>query len=195
MTYGVFKYNYPLECFCMWENAFTKEEIEQVLFLEKMTDFEKGLTGGKKSPDKKIRDSDVTWLHPNQDTEWLFGRLGQITSRVNHDHFMYDIEGFDALQYTRYGPGQHYNWHWDVAFGWENYQRKISMSMILSNPEEYEGGEFQIVNNGNIEDVKTFRPKQGDILFFASWMPHRVAPVTSGERKSLVAWVQGKRQS
>jgi PKHD-type hydroxylase len=195
MVYGVFKYQAPLECFAHWENGFNKEELEQVIFLEKLAQFEKGVTGNKKSPNQKVRDSDITWIHPNHDTDWLFCRIGQITSKVNQNHFMYDIEGFDSLQYTKYGVDQHYNWHWDVAFGWENYQRKISVVMMLSDPEDYEGGEFEICLNGNLDDIKSFKPKKGDILFFASWMPHRVKPVTSGTRKSLVTWIQGKRQS
>jgi predicted 2-oxoglutarate/Fe(II)-dependent dioxygenase YbiX len=82
-----------------------------------------------------------------------------------------------------------------VEFGWQNYQRKISAVMMLTGPDEYEGGELEVCNNGNFEDIQILKPNKGDIVFFASWMPHRVKPVTSGERKSLVMWVMGKRQS
>lgn len=195
MTFGVFKYNAPLECFAIWENGFTPEEVDQIIFLEKLSKFDKAVVGGRKSPNQKVRDSDVAWLQPDNNSHWLFERFGSIISKVNHDHFLYDIEGFDTLQYTKYGPEQHYTWHWDVAFGWENYQRKISAVMMLSDPDEYEGGEFEICVNGNLDDLRTMKPKKGDIIFFASWMPHRVKPVISGERKSLVTWVMGKRQS
>ena len=66
--------------------------------------------------------------------------------------------------------------------------------MLLTGPDEYEGGELEIINNGNLEEKISFKPNKGDVVFFASWMPHRVVPVTSGLRKSLVAWVMGERE-
>jgi PKHD-type hydroxylase len=194
VAYGIFKYSAPLECFAIWENGFTKEEVDQVIFLEKLTQFEKGYIGGKKTVNEIVRDSDISWLHPSAENDWIFQRLGQIASKVNYDHFLYDVEGVEALQYTKYAIDQHYSWHWDVAFGWENYQRKISLIMMLSDPEDYEGGEFEICVNGNLDDIKSYKMKRGDIMFFASWMPHRVKPVLSGERKTLVSWITGKRQ-
>lgn len=195
-TFGFYKYNAPLECFTIWEGGFTPEEIDKILFLEQLQSFQKGKVGSDlNEPKKQIRDSEVAWIQPDQHSQWVFERLGAITSTVNHQQFMYDIEGAEQLQYTKYGVDQHYNWHWDVSFGWENYQRKISAVMMLTDPDEYEGGEFEICINGNLDDIKTFKPKKGDIVYFASWMPHRVKPVLSGERKSLVMWVMGKRQS
>jgi PKHD-type hydroxylase len=82
----------------------------------------------------------------------------------------------------------------DYEFGWKNYIRKISVVILLSDPEEYDGGEFEICLNGNLDSIESMKPKAGDVIFFASWMPHRVAPVTRGTRKSLVAWVMGKRE-
>lgn len=194
MTFGFYKYNAPLECFTVWENGFTPEEIDKISFLEDLQNFEQGKTGSDTTDARKeIRDSEVAWILPNQHSHWVFERLSAITSTVNHQHFMYDIEGVESLQYTKYKIDQHYTWHWDVEFGWQNFQRKISAVMMLTDPEEYEGGEFEICVNGNFEDVKSLKPKKGDIVFFASWMPHRVKPVISGERRSMVMWVMGKR--
>ena len=194
MRNGVYKYNAPLEQFAIWRGGFTEEEIEQVKFLENLQQFEKGVTGRSSTPDKKIRDSDVSWLHRNENSDWVFDRMNGIISKVNYDHFLLDITGYDAFQFTKYNPDQHYTWHWDTEFGWKNYIRKISLIMLLSDPAEYEGGEFEIVKNGNITEPESFKPGKGDIVFFASWMPHRVAPVTSGTRKSLVAWIDGPRE-
>ena len=63
--------------------------------------------------------------------------------------------------------------------------RKISMSLVLSDPDEYEGGQLEIW--GKSIDVY----KKGSIIFFPSWMPHRVTPVTKGTRYSLVMWFIG----
>ena len=196
MPYDVSKYHAPLECFIVADGVFTPEEIDKIIFLEDLQKFDKGQVGigGPLNSDTKVRDSDVSWLHVDENSQWIFDRLGWITSRVNFDHFMYNIRGIEAIQYTKYGPDQHYTWHWDVEFGWQNYIRKISLVMLLTDPDEYEGGEFEIIRNGNLDDVCSFKPKKGDVVCFASWMPHRVAPVTSGTRKSLVAWVMGERE-
>lgn len=196
MAFDLMKYAAPLQCFAVWSKAFDNDEIEKIQFLEQLQQFGPGMVGVDKeaAPPKDVRDSEIAWIHPDEHSYWVFERLGGITSRVNYDHFMYNIRGIEALQYTKYGLNQHYNWHWDVGFGWENYQRKISMTVMLSDPDDYEGGEFEICNNGDLNNLVKFKPEKGDIVFFASWMPHRVNTVTSGERKSLVAWVMGERQ-
>lgn len=195
MAYHVAKFSAPLECFAVWSNAFTDEELDKIKAIKELQDFEKGGVGDKNMPaPKEIRDSDVSWIHLNEHSHWLFDRIGGIASRVNTDHFMYDIDGFESLQLTKYAVKQHYNWHMDLAFGWANYERKISLVLMLSDPDDYEGGEFEIVRNGKIDEPISFKPKKGDVVCFASWMPHRVAEVISGERLSLVTWVMGKRQ-
>lgn len=193
MGFSIPKYNAPLECFAIWSKGFTEEEIEKIVFLEKLLKFERGKVGNFDEVKDKARVSEVSWIHPDANSDWLFHRFAAISSKVNYDHFMFNIEGLDAFQYTKYGEHGHYDWHIDTAFGWENYQRKLSAVMLLNNPDEYEGGEFEIVTNGNINEPKSFKPNKGDIVYFASWMPHRVAPVTGGERKSLVTWIGGKR--
>jgi PKHD-type hydroxylase len=196
MRVNLHKYYAPLKSFCIWRDGFTPEEIEKIKFLEELLEFEKGKVGeDKKNPARKeVRDSDVSWILPNENTDWIFQRLSSIIPQVNYDHFMFNIEGFDALQYTKYTSDQHYSWHMDYGHGWSNTVRKISMVMLLNDPEDYEGGEFEIVTGGDIDRPESFKPKKGDIVFFASWMPHRVKPVISGERKSLVAWIEGKRE-
>ena len=106
---------------------------------------------------------------------------------------MYNIEGYENFQYTRYRKGEFYDWHIDAGDLSTEYERKISATIILSDPKEYEGGEFQCVIGGRVDEPMTVKPKKGDAIFFASWMPHRVTPVTKGVRKSLVCWVMGKR--
>ena len=196
MSFNFQRYNARLECFDIWRDGFTSEEVDKILYMESLQNFGKGQVGSQGAEaEKEVRDSDIAWIYPDQHSHWLFERLGLITATVNHHQFMYDIKGVEVLQYTKYNLNQHYSWHWDVEFGWQNYQRKISAVMMLTGPDEYEGGELEVCNNGNFENTQVLKPNKGDIVFFASWMPHRVRPVTSGERKSLVMWVMGKRQS
>ena len=100
----------------------------------------------------------------------------------------FDIWGFqDPFQYTRYyGNGGHYEWHADLGPGISN--RKLSCVLQLSTPEEYEGGDLQM----NLGEGPITVPKAlGTICFFPSFILHRVTPVNTGVRKSLVLWLGG----
>mgnify|MGYP003677217951 FL=1 len=68
--------------------------------------------------------------------------------------------------------------------------RKLSLSIQLTDPKEYEGGELYIYEGDKGEKMKQ---GQGDLILFPSYMLHEVKPVTKGERNSLVCWVTGKQ--
>jgi PKHD-type hydroxylase len=175
---------------------FSKEEMEQVSFLEDLQNFEKARVGRNSDPTeeslKTIRNSEISWLKYDQHNSWLFDKFSILTSHVNHDKFMLDIDGFDAFQYTIYNEDQFYTWHIDRTVEYAKFVRKISAVIMVSDPSEYDGGELEIVTDGNIEKPTSIKMGQGDVVYFASWMPHRVKPVTSGKRKTLVAWVMGQ---
>lgn len=190
-----FKYIRKLPQYCLIENFFTEEEVDKIIDLEELQEFTKGQVGSPNNAklNTEYRDSDISWLHFNPESQWIFDKVGFLLGQINHAHFMYDIDGFDAFQYTKYKPKQHYNWHIDAINEYHSFERKISLSVILTDPKKYGGGEFELVPEGNIEKPISMKPPKGSIIFFASWMPHRVAPVKSGVRKSLVAWIMGKR--
>jgi len=192
------KYNAPLQCYAHMIQAFNAEEVEKIREIEELQTFQQGtLGGGTMSPEelKKARDSSVFFMKHDENTNWLYQKMGSLIGTANKDHFMYDVDDFGPMQYTKYELDGHYTWHWDVFFGYQIKQRKISVVVMLNDPEDYEGGDFQICINGNLDEIQTIRPKKGDALFFASWMPHRVTSVTSGERNTLVTWVTGPRES
>lgn len=190
--YHVSKYRLATPQFFHCKGCFTREEMENISYLEDLQKFERGKVGPNQDRNE-VRNSEISWLNPDRNTEWLFAKYSELSSQVNRDFFLLDIEGFHNFQYTVYKPDQHYTWHFDVDLGWQPYVRKISGVIMVSNPEmDFEGGEFQIVPNGDIENPMTVNMQQGDVVFFASWMPHRVKPVTSGKRKTLVGWIMGK---
>ena len=94
----------------------------------------------------------------------------------------------EMAQYTEYPSGGLYDWHVDndVNFVHEPPVRKISMTCLLSHESEFEGGELEFQQEG-----KSVKLKQGQAAFFASFVRHRVAPITKGVRKSLVMWFGG----
>ena len=97
------------------------------------------------------------------------------------------------MQYTVYTEGHFFNWHVDARPPIEGTIRKFSMSMFLNDPEDYEGGNFELELGGpkQYSEIKTFKGNTGDILFFHSECYHRVLPVTKGIRKALVGWFCG----
>jgi PKHD-type hydroxylase len=92
-----------------------------------------------------------------------------------------------GLQFTRYqAPGEHYEWHIDR--GMQTGTRKLSLSLQLSDPDDYEGGDLEMWFGG--EPTKASR-ERGMMTFFPSYVMHRVTPVTKGVRYSLVCWISG----
>lgn len=195
MSFPIHRYNVQLNQYGVWKEGFTEEEVEKIVFLEKLMDFTKGRVGAesKQQLDTSARDSDVCFLAPDENAHWIFQRLANITSRVNYDLFLYDIETIETIQFTRYTEDQFYDWHIDSHNMWLNYERKISGVVFLDDPDSYEGGELEIITDGSPDRSIKIKPNKGEIAFFASWMPHRALPVTKGTRRTLVFWVQGKR--
>jgi PKHD-type hydroxylase len=130
----------------------------------------------------------VSWLDNNPDTNWLFEKLGQAVSQLNSDYFRFDLTGFgENLQLTNYDQSENgmYGWHQDYG---SKVSRKLSLSVQLTDPSEYEGGNLQIMTTGAPVNV---RKQRGLIVAFPSYVLHQVTPVTQGSRQSLVAWISG----
>lgn len=195
--YKINKYSANTPKFGVLRDAFTSEEVERIRFLEKILEFKKGTVGPAQEEDTLSRDSKVAFLPPNESTEWIYGRMAAVIPKVNYDLFLLDIDQIEILQYTVYDSSkeQHYDWHLDCHADYRDYDRKISGTLMLSSPDEYEGGELEIIVNGSPDKTEKLKPEKGHIAFFSSAFPHKVHPVTSGTRKSIVFWVLGKRES
>ena len=163
---------------------------------------------------KEKRNSQNTWIPT---THWVAGFLWHYVQRANRENFLYDLRNIDgeSLQYTCYSEGEFYGWHNDAGlqtqykpqsvgnlaeglandFVNENIElvRKLSFSLQLSGPDDYEGGNVQFIDEAG---KSYFAPrKRGTIVLFDSRTQHRVLKVTKGVRKSIVGWVVGKRWS
>ena len=141
---------------------------------------------GGYDPDKRI--TTISWI-PFKEMPEMYRDIEKTMLQANNNHF-----GFEGMlltepgQFTHYPTGGFYEWHMDndVTGIKQPPVRKISMTLLLSPENEFEGGELEFMSNG-----KTAKLKQGQAIFFASWLQHRVKPVTRGERKSLVMWFGG----
>lgn len=149
--------------------------------------------------DRKVRDSTIKWIQHSESTKWLFDEIETMVIEMNKQmgwHFA--IESMSPLQYTIYRPGQFYGWHPDVDVKRIKKQRKISFSIMLDDPEEYEGGEFVFYNTTCHPDytdthktIKYEKIEKGDAILFPSFVWHKVDPLVRGTRKSLVGWIEG----
>jgi PKHD-type hydroxylase len=184
-TFGVSEHN-----FATWEDGFSFEEIQEVIKIGESLDPKSAtVTGGSIDG---VRESQVSWISLTQDTVWLYDKLAYIARSLNGQFFKFDLYGFsEDLQFTVYhGQDQgFYEWHLDRGPNSNGTgPRKLSMVLQLSDPYEYEGGELQL----KINNEELIVPKQrGLVVCFPSFMLHRVTPVTSGIRRSLVVWITG----
>ena len=142
----------------------------------------------------KVRKSKIAWLSDKYLREQLFYSI----DFYNKHNWNYDLDGCGDIQYGIYSDGGYYDWHIDEELETPNINgrylmRKLSTTIWLNDPDEYEGGEFDIEVDGPNMDRRydTFKLQKGSIVIFPSRMWHRVRPVTSGVRKSLVTWFRG----
>ena len=132
------------------------------------------------------RVSHIAWIEPQPAHHWLYHKLALLFAQANR-HYGFELTGFvDALQYTVYGPEQHFEWHLDLGLD-QTSARKLSMTIQLTEPHEYAGGDLEFVNL----DAGDQGRQLGAATFFPSYLAHRVTPVKSGVRRSLVAWGYG----
>jgi len=138
--------------------------------------------------DTKKRTTTISWI-PFKEMPEMYSEIESIMHSTNLNHFGFEnMKMTEPAQFTEYPKGGFYDWHTDldVNGSFEPPVRKISMTILLSDPSTFKGGELEF-----IEKNKTPNLKQGQAIFFASFIRHRVAPVTKGIRRSLVMWFGG----
>ena len=108
----------------------------------------------------------------------------------NKKYFKYELFGTYEIQLLRYDKGGHYDWHSDYGVS-ENPEgdRKLSLSLQLSDVWEYNGGNMRIRDWNNREHDMDM--ECGNAMVFDSRVPHKVFPVTNGTRYAIVAWAHG----
>ena len=193
MEYLLTPYAERMPPFAWWDGAFNDQELNWLQNKAKQADQnakvgnnDRGIVSGILNPN--IRRSQVSWLPNNNDTEWVFNRLAAVANQINAEHFGFDLVGFgEPLQLTNYDQSENgmYGWHQDYGV---SVSRKLSLSVQLSDPSEYEGGKLQVLTTGEPIDVSK---KRGMITIFPSYVLHQVTPVTQGSRQSLVTWISG----
>ena len=187
-------------------NFLTKEECE--IIIDYANKQKKVIAKvGLNTLDKETRSNNIGWLSVSRDKSlgWLFNKIASVIYKSNKDVYNFHIIGLtEDIQFTEYCEiDDHYKWHTDC--GGSNV-RKISASIQLSDPKDYEGCELEFAHYPHIDETKketdisklqkeqsNIAKQQGSIIIFPSYLTHRVTQLKSGKRYSLVVWVGGNK--
>jgi PKHD-type hydroxylase len=160
------------------ENFLTKDECLHILnkCKEDISLSVAGTIGG----DPNERKSSVGWIND-------LGDVNQKLKDILKDSFIIngmEVTGLGPFQFTEYKVGQFYGWHTDRDS--TTFMDRFTSTVILLN-DDYKGGELEIKNSkGELVPIEN---KIGTLYIFDSNLRHRVTPVESGVRYSLVNWV------
>jgi PKHD-type hydroxylase len=140
---------------------------------------------------KRTRNSLVHWINE----KWMYDLIHRFVGLSNQNAgWNFDVNFTEKVQFTKYKLNQHYTWHKDTQIAGDRNEpiRKISSVIFLNNPKDYEGGEFQFkLDNEKKQEIVNVKPDAGTVIVFPSFITHRVTPVTSGVRHTLVSWTKG----
>lgn len=183
------EYNLDFVDYVWYKNLFNEVEVKNILSLwdsNLVKEAEVNADNTRITRDD-LRKSEVMFIAPSGN-EWVYDKLSAASIQANSNRYKFEITGFQTeLQLASYGPQQFFEWHMDFGTG-NVSNRKLSISVQLSDPDEYEGGELQFMINQNIF---TATKEKGTAIIFPSFGLHRVTPVTKGVRKSIVGWISG----
>lgn len=175
---------------CWIESYFNEAEVSLLNRLYDVSTNKKGAeVSGQGVVQPDLRKSTVAFLEPNiTEAASIVQKLGQLAIQINAQRYRFDLLGFyEPLQIAEYGKSDFFDWHADFSAGPAS-TRKLSLSIQLSEPEEYEEGDLQFqINTNHVNAPKT----KGSVIIFPSFVLHRVTPITKGKRRSLVGWVSG----
>ena len=181
-----------------WDGAFTEKELMELEDYCSQDELKPSTTVGDGENCEYIRKSKLNFYYKNKSNSWIFDKFNYVIESLNNDYYNFDLYGYDSFQYTVYNSENEgkYDWHMDsilntITEGPERSTRKLSLVMLLSEPrKDFTGGEFQIDIGSNPQTIDMHR---GKIVAFPSFIIHRVKPVLTGIRKSIVIWVEGPK--
>jgi PKHD-type hydroxylase len=178
--------------FAVWNKGFTSEELDAIIATgENLTHQDATIEeDGRLSVADHVRVTRTAWMAHNPETNWIYEKLWRIGYHLNQAIYRLDLSGIsEQLQYTIYESteGGHYDWHVDHSTMTPS-PRKLSLSLQLSDPSEYEGCALELRAANNID---TAPMERGTVIAFPSYVLHRVTPILKGTRRSLVSWISG----
>jgi len=190
-NFDLLKKNDNLTSYYYYAHVFSNEELDKIVELSKnYTEVDGNVSG---NIDYNYRKSKVKWLSYNDETKFIYEKIVNIMKDANNKIWNFNITNLvDSIQISEYNDDSegniagHYDWHMD--FGSNSSTRKLSLTIQLTNENDYEGGDLEFMIHRSI--IKAPR-ERGLCIFFPSYITHRVTNVTKGTRRSLVLWFHG----
>ena len=170
---------------------FTPKQCEMVIqagHKQKPEVAQVGMNKPEGGVDTKKRTTTISWI-PFKKMPEMYSQIEATMQASNLNHFGFEnMKITEPAQFTEYPKGGFYDWHMDLDVNGQHEPpvRKISMTILLSDPSTFKGGQLEFMEKNKVPELK-----QGQAIFFASFIRHRVAPVTKGMRRSLVMWFGG----
>jgi predicted 2-oxoglutarate/Fe(II)-dependent dioxygenase YbiX len=128
----------------------------------------------------KERKSSVGWIND-------LGYVNERLKNVLRDSYFFngmEVTGLGPFQFTEYKVGEFYGWHTDRDS--TTFSDRFTSTVIQLN-DDYDGGILEIKNTKN--ELVSIENRIGTLYVFDSNLRHRVTPVESGVRYSLVNWI------
>ena len=174
--------DYVCAPFC-FPNVFTPEECDAILAIDgDRASYRSGLL----HPVEGYRSALTSWIPPCEARAFIDERLDSLVRNVNR-RYRFDLTAFEEhVLISRYQVGDHFDWHIDSVEK-ENSLRKLSISVQLSEPSDYDGGGLEFMPHGEV----VFSRDRGTAILFPAYLCHRVGPITRGMRASLVTFALG----
>ena len=190
------KITYP---YVIWDNYFSENELSNIeqYCCSAGTKPSEVINFDGTDAIRNLRKSKNEFHYRNNENQIFFDKLLEFANFINNKFYGYDLLGFDFFQYSEYNEiGSHYDYHIDMILGNGvpdnmHFPRKLSFSLILSDEKSFDGGEFEIKVDSELP-IKV-EQRRGRIIAFPSFLMHRVAPLKSGCRKSIVFWATGPK--
>ena len=180
------RYTFPIDLtanqtnYYWFEKGFSPEELAEIERLVANIDFVRAKTQAEDDSltETEYRKSNVKWLPMTEQYKWIYDKIGDMAYEANQNLYHFDLHSMpEQIQYTEYYDYEkgHYDWHMDTGYG-NLSQRKISVTVQLSDTHEYEGGDLQLWPGGTYPLVA---PRgKGNVVIFPSFLMHRVTPIS-----------------
>ena len=167
------------------ENLLSKEHINQISSLSLQAVFNDGkLTASNAAREVKHNmQMDMQNQYYMQIQQFILAAMNQCTI-FREATFVKNIYPFLL---SKYGPGMEYGWHVDSPLMGNMMRTDIAITIFLNDPEEYEGGELEL--RTPLGD-KLYKLPAGHAICYPCTQLHRVRPVTGGERRVAVSWIE-----
>ena len=184
---------YPFEVdyvqnWAYYTEVFSPEECSKIIEIGLKQPLEIAEVTTPQEATPNYRKSKISWITPTHENNWIYKRLTDVIKHINEHYFKFDLYGLgDAIQFTEYSaPDGVYNKHVDKSLN-QNC-RKLSITVQLSDPTTYEGGDLEVYLS---DAPQILLNSLGTANFFPSYVMHKVTPVTKGKRFTVVTWLVG----